>query len=225
MRLSPVELQEAFDLLRVPDLAPRYNIAPTQSVAVVRRTEAGNDLSMMRWGLIPSWAKDTKIGARLINARSDTVATKPAFRSAFKRRRCLIPADGYYEWKRTGPKSKQPYLIGLNHDQPMAFAGLWEIWKSPEGGATIESCTILTTEANQFLSEIHDRMPVILHARDREVWLDPDVPPDALSVILHPYVEEAMQAHPVSTLVNKASNEVPECVRPTDAANGTLFPD
>lgn len=222
MRLTPSELQEVFDLFREPEFSPRYNIAPTQSVAVIRRTDAGNELSMLRWGLIPSWAKDVKIGASLINARGETVATKPAFRSAFKRRRCLIPADGFYEWKQTGTKTKQPYYISLKQELPFAFAGLWESWTSPEGG-TIESCTIITTEANDALKELHDRMPVILNAADRAAWLDPDIPSDALTSVLAPYPATEMQTYPVGTLVNKAANDVPECLRRVPAEPGSLF--
>jgi putative SOS response-associated peptidase YedK len=214
LRLTPGELQQVFDLFREPETVPRYNIAPTQSVPVIRRTGEGNELSMMRWGLIPSWAKDVKIGASLINARSETAATKPAFRSAFKRRRCLIPADGFYEWKpQPGQKTKQPYLIGLKSGEPFAFAGLWEIWKSPEGNS-IESCTILTTEANSLLREMHDRMPVILNRKDHEVWIDSEIPSESLTSLLTPYPTETMQAAAVSTLVNNARNEKPECATP-----------
>jgi putative SOS response-associated peptidase YedK len=222
LRLTPGELQEVFNLFREPEFWPRYNIAPTQSVAVVRSSEQGNELSMLRWGLIPSWAKDVKIGASLINARSETVATKPAFRSAFKRRRCLIPADGFYEWKKTGPKTKQPFYIGLQQQRPFAFAGLWECWTAPEGG-TIESCTIITTEANNALQELHHRMPVILGEDERAAWLDPNVPSEALTSLLDPYPSEEMLTFPVDTLVNKASNDTPDCLRPAPKEPGSLF--
>ncbi len=215
MRLTPSELQQVFDLFREPEIVPRYNIAPTQSVPVIRRTDEGNDLSMMRWGLIPSWAKDVKIGASLINARSKTAATKPAFRSAFKRRRCLIPADGFYEWKKTGEKTKQPYLIGLKKAEPFAFAGMWEIWKSPEGNS-LESCTILTTDANSLLRELHDRIPVILDQKDYEAWLDSEIPSEGLAPLLQSYPSDSMQTVAVSTLVNNARNEKPECVVPVE---------
>lgn len=223
LRLTPAELQQVFDLFREPDVVPRYNIAPTQSIPVIRRTNQGNELSMMRWGLIPSWSKDVKIGASLINARSETAAIKPAFRSAFKRRRCLIPADGFYEWRKTGTKTKQPYHIGLKHGAPFAFAGLWETWTSPEGGK-LDSCTILTTEANSLLKNLHDRMPVILHSGDRDAWLDPEIPSESLTSLLTPYPSEEMRTYPVSTAVNKASHDQPDCVQPVepDQANGGL---
>ncbi len=206
LRLTPAELQQVFDLFLEPEVTPRYNIAPTQSIPVIRYGEHGNELSMMRWGLVPSWAKDIKIGASLINARSETAATKPAFRSAFKRRRCLIPADGFYEWKKTGPKTKQPFRFALQNDRPFAFAGLWETWTSPEGGK-LETCTILTTEANSLLQEMHDRMPVILHAGDCAAWLDAEIPSESLQSLLIPYPPEEMQSHTVSMLLNKASYE------------------
>lgn len=158
-------------------------------------------------------------GASLINARSETAATKPAFRSAFKRRRCLIPADGFYECKKTGEKTKQPYLIGLKKGEPFAFAGLWEIWKSPEGNS-LESCTILTTDANSLLRELHDRMPVILDQKDYEAWLDPEIPSEELAPLLKSYPSDSMQTVAVSTVVNNAKNEKPECVVPVECSWG-----
>ena len=223
--LSPLELVEVFELLREPVVIPRFNIAPTQSVAVVRAGEEGRECGQMRWGLIPSWAKDEKISARLINARAETVAEKPSFRSAFKRRRCLIPADGFYEWKKLEGKSKQPYMIGMRGDEPFAFAGLWEHWTDP-GGKEVESCTIITTEANELLAELHHRMPVILHEQDYDRWLDPkEAEKDRLLALLAPYESSAMRAYPVSTLVNSPRNDVPACTEPMEdeQPEGRLF--
>ena len=205
-----------FALLREPELTPRYNIAPTQEVAAVRQGEQGRELSMLKWGLVPSWAKDPGIGARMINARAESVADKPSFRSAFKRRRCLILADGFYEWKKTGARTKQPYYIFLRDRQPFAFAGLWEHWKGPDGGE-MPSCTIITTGANELLSELHDRMPVILGEEEYDRWLDPKFDDaETLKSLLGPYAALDMTCYPVSTIVNNARNETPECVERLD---------
>jgi len=205
-----------FDLADVPSVAPRYNIAPTQPVAVIRTSEAiDREFTYLHWGLIPSWSKDPAIGARLINARSETVAEKPSFRSAFKRRRCLLIADGFYEWHRTAD-GKQPYYFHLDAHQPFGFAGLWEHWETGAGDV-IESCTILTTVANDVLSPIHDRMPVILHPQDYELWLDPQMQQtDRLQPLLRPYAAEAMNSHPVSTKVNNPRNDTADCVQPVE---------
>jgi putative SOS response-associated peptidase YedK len=220
LRATPAKFAEIFDLLRVSERVPRYNIAPTQRVAVVRTSpdEERRELVEMRWGLIPSWAKDAKMGATLINARSETVAAKPSFRSAAKQRRCLIPADGFYEWKAVeGSKSKQPYLIGLADGELFAFAGLWEQWKDPQAGADsapIETCTILTTEANELLKPLHDRMPVILDRHDYQQWLDPRIQKfDPLVPLMRSYPSEKMRFFPVSTRVNSPRNDLPECAQ------------
>ena len=171
---TPVDtLQRAFGFAERPNLRPRYNIAPTQTVPIVRQKDGGGrELALVRWGLIPSWAKEAGIGGRLINARAETVAEKPAFRGAFRKRRALVPADGFYEWrKREGDRPKQPLLVRRRDGQPFAFAGLWEHWRGPEG--EVETCTILTTEANAALAPIHDRMPVILDPACYDRWLDP----------------------------------------------------
>lgn len=191
-------------------LALRYNIAPTQDVAAVRLVDGNRQLALLRWGLIPSWAKDTKIGGSTINARADTVATKPAFRAAFKRRRCLVLADGYYEWLKVG-KSKQPYLYEVDGGKPFAIAGLWESWWGTAGPDTpaVESCTILTTEANELARKVHDRMPVILDEGDYDAWLEPAS--GDVAHLLTPLSAERMAARPVSTYVNNARNEGPEC--------------
>jgi putative SOS response-associated peptidase YedK len=208
------DLAKQFGLEEVPDLEPHYNIAPTQMVVIIRldRNTLQRRLVEVKWGLIPFWAKDTSIGNRLINARVESAADKPAFRSAFKFRRCLVPADGFYEWKKTEGKKKQPYLVRNADGTPFAFAGLWESWKGPEG-ETLESCTILTTDANDLTREIHDRMPVILKSEDYDLWLDPEVKdPKLLKPLLQPYPSEDMKVEPVSSKVNKASYDAPDCV-------------
>ncbi len=212
-----MNLQELFQLEQVPVLPLRYNIAPTQNVAAVRlRSEQHTrELVFLRWGLIPRWAKDTKIGNSLINGRADTVAEKPSFRSAFKHRRCLVIADGFYEWKKQGTK-KQPFYFQLKDGEPFAFAGLWESW-SPPDGEKIESCALLTTEANEVVSPVHDRMPVILQKEDYEIWLDPAVQErERLQPLLAPYPSGQMKAYPVSTTVNNARNDVAACVEPAE---------
>ena len=211
---SPSETVEAlFELAETPDLAARYNVAPTQAVATVL-VDAGKSqrvLRMLHWGLVPSWAKDPGIGARMINARAETVATKPSFRSAFRRRRCLIVADGFYEWKKL-EHGKQPYYIRLADGAPFAFAGIWEHWEGGDAGE-IDSCTIITTEPNELTRDIHNRMPVILAPEDRTKWLDPDLTePADVQALLRPYPPDFMEAYPVSTRVNRASNDVPECI-------------
>ena len=189
---------------------PGYNIAPTESVLTVRNAE-GREAAFMRWGLIPFWAKDPKIGARMINARSETIAEKPAFRNALKKRRCLVLADGYYEWQKT-PVGKRPYRIILKSGEPFAMAGLWETWKDPQGNV-VPSCTIITTSANDFLAPIHNRMPVILARELEELWLEPSVEdPATLTGILAPYPDEGMDTYEVSTMVNYARNNGPEVI-------------
>lgn len=210
-------LAEHFDATPFDDdWEPRYNIAPTQQVPVVRQhpTEPARQLSHMRWGLIPSWSKDESGAARMINARSETAAALPAFREAFKSRRCLIPADGFYEWKRSG--SKQPYCFELNGGTLFAFAGLWEGWKDPKG-TWIRTCTILTTTPNAVTSAIHDRMPVILDPGDYDLWLDPGMNNvDVLGDLLRPLDAKAMRCYPVSTRVNLVSNDDEACSVPIE---------
>jgi putative SOS response-associated peptidase YedK len=185
----------------------RYNVAPTQDIAVVRSTDAGRELTIMRWGLIPSWSKEANSGPPLFNARSETAAEKPTFRSAFKSRRCLIPADGFFEWKKIG-KARQPYYFQLADRKPFAFAGLWEKWK------TIESCTLLTTKANELVAPLHDRMPVMLSPNDYEEWLDPQATEPGKLLDQYPATE--MTATPVNPIVNKSGNEGAECIQPVD---------
>lgn len=194
----------------IPELAPRYNIAPTQPVPTIISAGDRRQFQMLRWGLIPSWAKDPAIGAKLINARAETVAEKPSFRSAFRHRRCLIIADGFYEWQRQEGK-KQPFYFRTSNGQPFAFAGLWEHWQNPDGEA-IDSCTIITTEANEILQPIHDRMPVILNSKDYDLWLDTSQTTSQLIQLLQPFPSTEMTSYPVSTKVNKPTNNTPELI-------------
>ena len=199
----------------LPDFGPLFNIAPTTDVAAVRSGADGRrELAFLHWGLVPSWAKDAKLAYSTINARADTVATKPAFRAAFKKRRCLVLADGFYEWLRQG-KTKLPYLYEVDGGQPFALAGLWESWRGPDGGTgpPLESCSLITTEANELCGEIHDRMPVILDSADYDRWLDPQVQDSVeLAALLTPFPSERMTARPVSTFVNNVRNQGPQCV-------------
>lgn len=211
--------EDRFSLTRF-DLGwvPSFNIAPTQEVLTVTNDGSENRPELMRWGLVPSWAKDPKIGNRMINARSETLAEKPSFRTAFKRRRCLIPADGFYEWKREG-KAKKPMLITANPGGLFAFAGLWETWKQPDDSWLL-TCAIITTSANEFMKSIHDRMPVILPRESEASWLDPEEQDTAiLSELLLPYDSDRMEAYEVSTLVNSPRNNFPEVIEPV----ATLF--
>ena len=194
-------------------LAPRYNIAPTQPVTAVRLSHNNQrELTHFHWGLIPSWSKDPKMGSRMINARSETVADKPSFRAAFKRRRCLIPVTGFYEWQKLNG-GKQPMYIHPADEDLFAFAGLWEIWSSPDG-SEIESCTILTTTPNELMEPIHNRMPVILEREDYDVWLEPGDRPEQGLHLLRPFPPHKMAVYPVSTFVNNPRNESHECVMP-----------
>ena len=214
LKAPPRSIQEHFHLPETVYLSPRYNIAPSQSIAVVRHLPGENfrHLDMLRWGLIPHWAKDMKIGYRLINARSETLAQKPSFRTAFKKQRCLIVADGFYEWKHSG-KTKQPYFVNLNTGNVFGFAGLWESWKSPDGNI-VESCTIITTSPNELIREIHDRMPVILHPEQYETWLQDSPSVHTLQQLLMPYPADEMEIFRVSSEVNSPQNDSPTCLVP-----------
>jgi putative SOS response-associated peptidase YedK len=216
--LSVLSQQFLFDLgpaVGELSLRPRYNVAPTQEIAVVRAKAAGGgrELAILHWGLVPSWAKDVRQAASLINARGETVHEKPAFRSAFARRRCLVLADGFFEWKKVG-KEKRPYYYRLASEQPFAFAGLWESWRGPAGseGPPLESATIITTAANELCRPLHDRMPVILDECDYARWLDPATPKEELLALLSPYPAAAMKAQPVNPRVNSSRHDDPECV-------------
>jgi putative SOS response-associated peptidase YedK len=207
------QLQLAFDLNAAPEPhAPRFNIAPSQPIAVITNDNP-HDLTFFKWGLVPSWAKDPGMGNKMINARSETAFEKPAFRAAFKRRRCLIPADGFFEWqKREG--GKVPMFIHLDDYSVFAFAGLWEVWYSPDGGE-LRTATILTTSPNELMSSIHDRMPVILEHKDYEQWLSPgDRKAESLMPLMKPFDAGRMAAHAVSTYVNSPANDSPETIEP-----------
>ncbi|SDX11123.1 Putative SOS response-associated peptidase YedK [Marininema mesophilum] len=191
---------------------PRYNIAPSQEVPVILMEEEQRKLVSMRWGLIPRWAKDPSIGNRLINARSESLTQKPAFRRSFQRYRCLVPADSFYEWKKVDG-TKQPMRIMFTSGELFAFAGLWDCW-TEESGESYQSFTIITTQANEMVQEIHERMPVILHLAEEAAWLDPDWgDPDLLSPFLEPYEPEAMTMYPVSKAVNTPKNDQAEVIR------------
>ena len=218
---DPSVLAELFGLFETPVLGPRYNIAPTQPVAVVRiaETGAGREWALVQWGLVPSWSKDPTIGARMINARAETVAEKPSYRAAFRRRRCIAPADGFFEWAR-GEKRKQPMYITVREGRPFGIAALWERWVGPDG-SEIESCTLLTTEANELLAPIHERMPVILEPEDYGLWLGDGrdalaKEQEALLHLLRPYPAVEMSMVPVSSYVNSAVNEGARCIVPVE---------
>ena len=198
------------------DLGPSYNIAPTQKVAVII-TDGIKQLVPVRWGLVPSWAKDPSIGSKMINARAETVTEKASYRNAFKKRRCLVVADGFYEWQKTGD-AKRPIYIRLKSGKPFAFAGLYEVWKSPEG-KEVTTCTIITTEANELMKPIHERMPVIIPAESQDEWLDPAAEgKDQLLDMLRPYPAGEMEAYPVSKRVNSPRNNSPECIKRLESA-------
>ncbi len=205
LHTHPAVLALAFGLAYPPQIRPRYNIAPMQDVPVVRATRNGErELAQVRWGLVPRWAKDPSIGARMINARAETVTTKAAYRTAVRWHRCLIPADGFYEWTAVPGAGKRPLHVGMKDGAPFAFAGLTERWLTPQGDA-LDTCTIITTQANALLSPLHDRMPAILSPDDYARWLDTDV--EDIADLLVPYPAEAMHSYPVSTRVNAVKND------------------
>jgi putative SOS response-associated peptidase YedK len=209
---NPQALKAAFDLKEMPDLPPRYNIAPSQDIAIIRADTSGRHLCMAHWGLIPSWAKEADSGYSTINARAETVDTKPTFRVPFKRHRCIIPTDGFYEWHEEGG-IKIPHHIGMKDGSPFALAGLWDVWKGPQGDVT--SCTIIVTDANQFMKRLHDRMPVILDPNDYERWLDPAIQ-DTTSIkrLLAPAPNDWLTEWTVSRQLNNPRHEAPECAEP-----------
>lgn len=221
-KTSYSELKKLFGLTAaevadVPPVKARYNIAPTQDILNVRQNGEERVALMLKWGLVPSWANDATISARLINARSETVEEKPSFREAFKHRRCLIPTDGFYEWQRNAGGAKQPYFFQLRDEEsPFAFAGLWERWKSTDG-KVLETCTILTTQANEVLAPVHDRMPVIIHPADYDLWLNEDERQRPLRrELLRPFPAEEMTSHPVGLKVNSPSEQGEELQRPIE---------
>lgn len=212
---NPEVIQQEFDLKTMPpELPARYNVAPTQPVAVITNEHA-DELTFYKWGLIPSWSKDPTIASKLMNARSETAAEKPSFRTAFRRRRCIIPADGFYEWQQQG-KEKIPQFIHMEGREVFGMAGLWEVWNSPDG-SEIRTCTILTTEANAFMQPIHNRMPVILKKADYPLWLSPKEEPAALlQGLMKPYSGDNLTAYAVSKAVNRAGLDAPSLVEPVN---------
>lgn len=244
LRTPAPKLMELFRTPEFPSLFPRYNIAPTQRVLIVRvnpqpqsiHASLSHEAVLARWGLIPFWAKDQSIGNRMINARSETVAEKPAFRQACQKRRCLVPADGFFEWEPVEPKKKQPWLIHMHDSEPFAMAGLWECWKVRSTSAQhslrssypepniaddnesdfLISCTILTTHANEDMQPIHDRMPVILQPNQYDAWLSEDSSPQQRQQLMQPLQNGLLQKYRVSTVVNKPGNDIPECVQSID---------
>ncbi len=214
IKITVADVVEIFGIDRVAEsFEPSFNVAPGRPVPVVTREEAGNVLDAYRWGLIPHWAKEAAIGYKMINARAETVAEKPSFRNSFRRKRCLILADGFFEWKKEGSK-KVPHYIFVKDRPVFGFAGLWDEWR-PEEGEPIRSCTIITTEANTFMKPLHHRMPVILPQDAEAIWLDPTIQDrDGLKGLLNQYDGDLLEAHPVSTLVNSPKNDDPQCILP-----------
>ncbi|WP_349409492.1 SOS response-associated peptidase [Pseudalkalibacillus sp. SCS-8] len=192
------------------EFQPRYNIAPSQDILAIVGYEGKRRAGFLKWGLVPFWAKDPSIGNKMINARAETVPEKPSFKHAFQKRRCIIPADGFYEWKKEG-KQKQPKYIRMKDAQPFGLAGLWEKWKN-ENGNTIHTCTILTTEPNELMEDIHNRMPVILQKEDYSKWLEWEGEQDVLKDMMKPFDPAVMEAYDVSTIVNSPKNDTPECI-------------
>jgi putative SOS response-associated peptidase YedK len=220
-RYSLTEINKIFRIYNIRErkfiFEPRYNLAPSQDAPVIVE-EDGRKVVMMRWGLIPHWAKEPSIGYKMINARAETVVSKPSFRRPFQKQRCLVAADSFYEWKvQDGKKKKTPFRILMKNEEPFVFAGLWDSWKKPDG-ELLKSFTIITTNANDFLKPIHDRMPVILKKEDTDKWLDPNFKDVAyLEKLLVPYPENQMKTYEISPLVNSPKNNVPEVIQPVMA--------
>ncbi len=215
---SPDQVGALFDVRQVPEFEPRYNIAPTQDVPICRVIDPHGErrVDALRWGLVPFWADDIKIGSRMINARSETASAKPAYRAAFKRRRCLVPTTGFYEW-RSEDGGKQPYLFRREDRAPFALAGMWERWSGEEADGEVETFTIMTCDASELVAPVHKRMPVILEEQHFEFWLDPaNQDKDALDELLGPYAGEGMEAIAVSRDVNSPSNDRPELIEPLE---------
>jgi len=212
---APEAMRALFRYLEQPNFPPRYNVAPTQPVAIVRMVEGEREFALVRWGLIPAWVKDPRGFSLLINARGESVLDKPAFRNAMKRRRCLFPADGFYEWKREGDR-KQPYFVRLKSGQPMALAGLWETWSGPNG-EELETAAIVTTAASRSIAHIHDRMPVVVAPEAFDFWLDPNVDAQTAAAVIAPAPDAALEAYEVSSAVNRTANDSPDLLEPLRA--------
>ena len=213
LRTPAADLAEIFAVDARPNLAARYNIAPSQDILVVRATGGGGgrEFAMLRWGLVPHWAKDPAMGGRMINARAETLAEKPSFRAAYRSRRCLVAADGFYEWRKAPDGTKQPYHIRLADEAPFAIAGLWESWRAA-GAETLETCALITTEANRTVEPIHHRMPVILPPGAYQCWLDAQSSPDALGALLRPYPPDDLVAFAVASRVNNVRHDDAACL-------------
>ncbi len=221
MELTPELLATVFGTPKAPDLSPIYNIAPTQLVLIVRQTGGLRRLEQMRWGLVPSWARDPAVGSRMINARSETVAVKPSFRHAIRYRRCIVPASGYFEWQRDGKKNR-PFYFWMKDNSPLGLAGIWEEWQGADG-STMRTFAVLTTTANRIVAPVHDRMPVILATSEYTVWLDREITdPESLQALYHPFPAELLDSYSVSELVNSPRNNGPELI--ARAADLSLFP-
>jgi putative SOS response-associated peptidase YedK len=219
---NPYELAQIFELLREPDWSPRYNIAPAQTTLVIRQAGDGTRLaSPLKWGLVPPTAKNLIVGSQMVNARAESAAIKPSFANAFRERRCIIPANGFYEWEVITKKVKQPWNMSHSNQEILALAGLWESWHDPEEDTTLETFTILTTAANQFMSEIHDRMPVILSKPAWTQWLNPEIQDvDVLNSLLVPAPEDWLVRVPVGGFVNSTRNDSVECIKPVKPSKG-----
>ena len=211
----PIEdLIAYFGLSRGFPLEERYNLAPSQDVAMIRQQGAERSITLARWGLVPHWAREVQIGYKMINARAETVESRPSFRDAFRRQRCIIPASGFYEWKKAG-KDRQPYYIFRKDGAPLALAGLWDRWENPEHpGEVVVSCTIITTEANGLVAQLHNRMPALLEPATFDAWFDPHQGEKDLHGLLRPAAEGVLDLYPVSGYVNKPGNEGAECIKP-----------
>ncbi len=217
------DISRHFELVEDPSFPPRFNIAPTQMIETVRNAPGTSHrhIAPARWGLIPSWAKDKSVGWKLINARSETVFDKPAFRNSIRKRRCLIPSDGFYEWKRDHGSKTRPYFVSMADGSLFAFAGLWDSWKDGSG-ETIETCSILTTAANSLVAIVHERMPVILKCDNYDLWLDNAITDlGRLSRVMAPYASELMKLYPVASAVNKPAYDEPDCIEPIVEEEGT----
>jgi len=212
LHTPPPALADYFDIDAIPDLAASYNITPSQSIAAVRKPGQHREMVLLRWGLVPSWAQELKTNYSMINARAETVAEKPAYRTAFRQRRCLVPADGFYEWKQT-PNGKQPYYIRMQQDGVFALAGLWERWEQQD--EVVESCSIIVTQANDTIRPVHERMPVIIRPSDFDRWLDPECrDAAAIKALLQPWSAGEMTAYPVGKYVNSPENNDARCIAP-----------
>ncbi|MFN4219045.1 MAG: SOS response-associated peptidase [Candidatus Bipolaricaulia bacterium] len=217
LTLSTAQIEARFGVPLPAQYKPRYNIAPTQEILALIADDQGRRIEPLRWGLIPHWAKDPQIAQKLINARAETLFEKPSFRDAVRRRRCLILADGFYEWRQTPSGKKTPVYVRLKSREPFGFAGLWESWNSPDG-QTLKTCTIITTEPNELIKPIHNRMPVIVSREYEELWLDPSPKARAeLERVLRPYHAEELELYDVSATVNSPSNDGPECIAPVSS--------